>query len=156
MEKRRNRKYSNNWNNQRKSEHQNKEQKAKQFQFNKAAYEDFEGEKQRLKAIQEIKAREIICPVCNQPINDISSAISDKASGKPAHFDCILNQIKAGETIGENEKVSYIGQGRFAVLYFENPRDQRHFTIKKIIDYEDKEHKAEWRDELSSLYSQVK
>ena len=168
MEKRRNRKsYNNNWNNNQKKgdrqQHQNREKESKikqapkqQFQFNKAAYEDPEGEKQRIKAIQDVKAREIICPVCNQPISDMASAIADKKTGLPAHFDCILNQIKAGETVGENEKISYIGQGRFAVLYFENPRDQRHFTIKKIIEYEDKEQKAGWRDELSELYSQVK
>lgn len=169
MDKRRNRKYSNNWNNQKKSDHQqrenrdnreqreqNKQNKAKQFQFNKALYEDPEDDKRKVEAIKEIKAREIICPICNQPINDIASAIADKASGNPAHFDCVLNQIKSSEPVGENEKISYIGQGRFAVLYFENPRDQRHFTIKKVIEYEDKEKKTEWRDELSSLYSQVK
>ena len=161
MDKRRNRKYSNNWNNQknhqqRDQREQREQSKAKQFQFNKALYEDVEGEKQKQKAIQEIKARQVICPVCNQPINDIASAIADKKTGKPAHFDCILNSIKESEPVGENEKISYIGQGRFAVLYFENPRDQRHFTIKKIIEYEDKEQKTEWRDELSSLYSQVK
>ena len=159
MDRRRNRKYSNNWNNQRKGErdHQQKEQnKTKQFQFNKALYEDPEDDKRKQKAIQEIKAREVICPICNQPITEIASAIADKKTGKPAHFDCILNQIKETEPVGENEKISYIGQGRFAVLYFENPRDQRHFEIKKIIEYEDKEQKAEWRDELSSLYSQVR
>ena len=177
MDKRRNRKYSNNWNNQKKSDHQqrdnrdNREQrdnrenrdqreqnkaKVKQFQFNKALYEDPEDDKRKQEAIKEIKAREVLCPICNEPITDIATAIADKASGKPAHFDCILNQIKSAEPVGENEKISYIGQGRFAVLYFENPRDQRHFTIKKVIEYEDKEHKAEWRDELSSLYSQVK
>ena len=54
-----------------------------------------------------------------------------------------------------NEKIAYIGQGRFGVLYFENPRDQRKFTIKKIIEWEDREKKSEWREELSGLYSQI-
>ena len=156
MEKRRNRKYSNNWNNNKKQDRQQQQNKAKQFQFNKSLYENAEEEHQRIKAIQEVKAREVICPICNEPITDIASAIADKKTGKPAHFDCILNTVREGEKLGENEKIYYIGQGRFAVLCFDNPRDQRHFTIKKIIEYENKEQKAEWRDELSSLYSQVK
>ena len=53
------------------------------------------------------------------------------------------------------EKIAYIGQGRFGVLYYENPRDQRKFTIKKIIEWEDREKNSDWRDELSGLYSKV-
>ena len=156
MEKRRNRKYSNSWNNNKKQDRQQQQNKAKQFQFNKSLYENAEEEHQRIKAIQEVKAREVICPICNEPIIEIASAIADQKTGKPAHFDCILNIIKKSEKVGENEKISYIGQGRFAVLSYEDSRDQRYFTIKKIIEYENNEQKAEWRDELSSLYSQVK
>ena len=56
---------------------------------------------------------------------------------------------------GENEKVAYIGQGRFAVLHYENIRDQRHFTIKKIIEWESREEQSQWREELSGLYSKI-
>ena len=131
MDRRRNRKHSNNWNNQKRNNEQSRENKQKSFQFNKALYEDQEAEKQRLAAIQDVKAREIICPKCGQPITDIASAIADKSTGQPLHFDCVLNQVKQSEPTGENEKVAYIGQGRFAVLQYENIRDQRHFTIKK-------------------------
>lgn len=159
MDKRRNKKYSNNWNNQRKGDSQNKDfnnnNKRKTFQFNKSAYENPDGEKERLKNIQRFKARQVICPLCNQPITDLASAMADKASGKPIHFECAMEKVKSQETLAENEKISYIGQGRFAVLFFENPRDQRHFTIKKIIEWEDRDQKSEWRDELSGLYSQV-
>ena len=72
------------------------------------------------------------------------------------HFDCVLAQLKQNERVGENEKIAYIGQGRFAVLYYENPRDQKKFVIKKIIEWEDRDQKSEWRDELSGLYSQVR
>ncbi len=160
MERRKNKKYSNNWNNQKKSEQNKAEQyrelnNKKDFHLKKAVYEDSEAEKKTQQAIKEIKSREVICPKCGQPITDISSAITDKESGKPAHFDCILNQVKQTEQVGENEKIAYIGQGRFAVIYYENPRDQRHFTIKKIIEWEEREKKPEWRSELSGLYSQI-
>ena len=163
MDKRRNRKRSN-WNgqknnqqkNQNSNQNQNSEPKQKKvFQFNHTIYENEESRLERLKAIQEVKAREIICAKCGQPITELSSSLSDKKTGEPIHFDCALHEVEANETLGEKEKVAYIGQGRFGVLYFENPRDQRKFTIKKIIEWEDREKKSEWRDELSGLYSQI-
>lgn len=164
MDKRRNKKYSN-WKNQNRNSdqkrndcnnQQSREQNNKKtFQFNRSLYENQDAEKERIQSIQEVKARQIVCPYCNQPITDIASAIADKASGAPVHFECVIEKVRQDNPTGENEKVAYIGQGRFAVLFFENPRDQRHFTIKKIIEWEDKEHKTEWRDELSGLYSQV-
>ena len=154
MDKRRNRKHSNNWNNQKRSEQQ-RENKQKTFVFNRALYEDQEAERERNTAIQNVKAREVICPKCGQPITDIASAIADKATGAPLHFDGVLNQVKQSEPTGENEKVAYIGQGRFAVLQYENIRDQRHFTIKKIIEWENREQQSEWRNELSGLYSKI-
>ena len=161
MDKRRNRKRSN-WNNQRNQQgknqyqNQNSEQKQKKtFQFNQTAYENEEAKLERLKAIQELKAREVICAKCGQPITEIASSLCDKKTGEPIHFECALNEVQSGETLGENEKIAYIGQGRFGVLYYENPRDQRKFTIKKIIEWEDREKTSEWRDELSGLYSKV-
>ena len=164
MDKRCNKKYSN-WKNQNRNtdqkrndcnNQQSREQNTKKtFQFNRSLYENQDAEKERIQSIQEVKARQIVCPYCNQPITDIASAIADKASGAPVHFECVIEKVRQDNPTGENEKVAYIGQGRFAVLFFENPRDQRHFTIKKIIEWEDKEHKTEWRDELSGLYSQV-
>ncbi len=153
MDRRRNRKHSNNWNNQKKTEQPRENKKV--FQFNRSLYEDQEAEHQRVKAIADIKAREVICPKCGQPITDIASAIADKTTGEPMHFDCVLEQIKQSEPTGENEKIAYIGQGRFAVLYYENIRDQRHFTIKKIIEWESREQQSQWREELSGLYSKI-
>ena len=154
MDRRRNRKHSNNWNNQKRAE-QSRENKQKTFQFNRALYEDQEAERQRLAAIQDVKAREVLCPKCGQPITEIASAIADKTSGEPIHFDCALNEVKQTEPTGENEKIAYIGQGRFAVLAYENIRDQRHFTIKKIIEWESREQQSQWRGELSGLYSKI-
>ena len=165
MDKRRNKKRSN-WNgqknnqqknqNQNQNQNQNSESKQKKvFQFNHTAYENEEAKHERQKEIQEIYSREIICAKCGQPITELASSLSDKKTGEPIHFECALHEVEAGETLGEKEKIAYIGQGRFGVLYFENPRDQRKFTIKKIIEWEDREKTSEWRDELSGLYSKV-
>lgn len=156
MDRRRNKKFQKNWKNQNQNQNRGFEKEKKEtFVFNKSAYEDTEAETQRIQAISELKKRENICPMCGQPITDLASSLNDKESGKPVHFDCALEKVKGAEPTGENEKVAYIGQGRFAVLSYENIRDQRHFTIKKIIEWEERDKKAEWRDEFSSLYSKV-
>lgn len=161
MEKRHGRNRRRNWNDQKKNNNnprnnnnQGESQKnTPKFKF--VPHENAESVAKKAKAIQEFKARENICPICNQQIADMASAITDKSSGKPVHFECVMEKLSGTEKVGQNEKICYIGQGRFGILYFENPRDQRHFTIKKIIEWEEKDKKAEWRDEMSGLYSQV-
>ncbi len=110
----------------------------------------------RESAIREFKARQVICPKCGQQINDMASAIADRDSGEPMHFDCVISKLKESETLGQNQSMTYIGQGRFAVITFENMRDLRHFKIEKIIEWEDRNKKSEWRGEMADLYSQVK
>lgn len=108
-------------------------------------------------AIKEFKQNVQVCELCGQPITDIASAISNKGDGKPVHFDCVLKKITEAEKPGPNEKVAYIGQGKFAVIYYENPRDTKHFSIRKTIEWEGRDQeRGEWRNEMAGLYSQVK
>lgn len=157
MDKNRRNKRNSNWNNQNRNGNQNRNQEnnKKVFQFNHSAYEDENANREKQKAIQEIKERQLVCPKCGQVITEIASALTDKSTGQPIHFDCAMNEAGKNEKLGPNEKLAYIGQGRFGILYFENPRDQRHFTIKKIIEWEDRDQKSDWRSEISELYSKV-
>jgi len=158
MDRNRKNRKNQNWNNQKKNDSQNNKnnfQNQKTFQFNHTIYEDENSRRENQKAIQEFKARQIVCPMCGAQILDVASALNDKKTGKPVHFECAMESVSKNETLGENEKIAYIGQGRFGVLYFENPRDQRKFTIKKIIEWEDRDSKSEWREEMSNLYSQI-
>jgi hypothetical protein len=93
------------------------------------------------------------CPYCGKPIKDISAAVADKGTGEPVHFDCIIARIAEGETLETGDTVTYIGGGRFGVVHFDNPAESKNFTIKKILEWEDKEHRAEWRDSISDHYS---
>ncbi|MCL2601853.1 MAG: hypothetical protein FWD91_03470 [Treponema sp.] len=107
------------------------------------------------------------CPWCGKPIQDISYAISDKESGSPVHFECVADRIAGAENLGAGEAVTYIGGGRFAVVCFSGgevphtPPDKvkgepkREFTIKKIIEWEDKDKRAEWRSSISDRLSVV-
>lgn len=108
-------------------------------------------------------------------------------NGTYVHFDCALSQVEeslglhkdnvssSSSTAGTEkdpppyEKVCYIGAGRFALLSFPNARDQKTFSIKRIIDYEGRGEGKETapgnvglplphtalQQKLSSLYSQT-
>jgi len=100
-----------------------------------------------------------VCPWCGKPIRDISSAIADKDTGVPVHFDCVTSRITFGEKLEKGETVAYIGGGRFGVICFNsqgtsnNKTESREFTIKKIIEWENKEARAEWRSAISDQYT---
>jgi hypothetical protein len=93
------------------------------------------------------------CPVCGKPIKDISSALTDKASGNPAHFDCVLGKVADNEIREKGDVISYLGGGRFGIVHYANPHDSRGFKIKKIIEWEDKENRADWRKVIADHFS---
>ena len=123
------------------------------------------------------------CPYCGKPIRDISSAIADKESGLPVHFDCVTARITKGEILEKGDIVTYIGGGRFGIVGFgitgESSKDSSRgnsrnfpnkagasadsdrfqtvrgcdFKIKKIIEWENKDKRAEWRATICDHYS---
>jgi hypothetical protein len=93
------------------------------------------------------------CPWCGKQIKDIATAISDKVSGNPVHFDCVLSRIVEMEQLETNDSVCYLGGGRFGIIHYNNPPDMRDFTVKKILEWEIKEKNYEWRRPISEYYS---
>jgi hypothetical protein len=93
------------------------------------------------------------CPVCGKPIKDISIAFTDKASGSPVHFDCALEKVSEHEAREQGDIISYIGGGRFGIVYYNNSQDLKNFQIKKIIEWEDKENRADWRKNIADHFS---
>lgn len=98
----------------------------------------------------------LVCVKCGETIQDITSALTDKGGSGPVHFDCVISFLTGAENLGANEKIVYIGQGRFAVMFFENPADTRKFKIVRIIEWESREAKADWRLDISERFSHVK
>lgn len=96
------------------------------------------------------------CPICSEPITDLASALTDPNTKEPIHFDCALNIVSKKENITANDKITYIGQGHFAVVHFDNPHDLRKFTIVKTIEWETKDQQPKWRTEISDSFSQIK
>ena len=107
------------------------------------------------KAIRDFREKQSVCPICSKVIEDLTSSLSDKTTGEPVHFDCAWNQAGKDITLKENEKFTYIGQGRFAVLYFPDIRDTRHVKIRKIVEWERSDSVPQWRTEISNLFSQT-
>jgi hypothetical protein len=93
------------------------------------------------------------CPCCGRPIRDIAVAISDPNSGEAIHFDCIVAKIAEHESLAKGDTIAYIGGGRFGVVHFNGQRDKPMFTIIKILEWEKKDNRAEWRKSISDHYS---
>ncbi|MCL2180232.1 MAG: hypothetical protein FWB83_03805 [Treponema sp.] len=93
------------------------------------------------------------CKWCGKPIKDITTAICDKETGHPVHFDCVIERIINMENLETNDNVCYIGGGRFGIVHYNNPPDMRDFTIKKIFEWENKDSNSEWRKPISEYYS---
>ena len=71
------------------------------------------------------------------------------------HFDCVIEFLKKAEELKEGEEIIYIGNGNFAVAYFENPKIRKNFKIIKLIEWEDKNKLYQWKKDISELTSKT-
>jgi hypothetical protein len=85
----------------------------------------------------------------------MAAAITDRLSGAPIHFDCAIARIAEAENLEAGDTITYIGGGRFGVLCFPNPQDSKNFKIKKILELENRDSRADWRKNISDRYSVV-
>jgi hypothetical protein len=93
------------------------------------------------------------CAWCDKPIKDMSAAFSEPDSGKPVHFDCVLNRITERENLENGDVITYIGGGRFGIVHYNNPPDTRDFKIKRVFEWENKEIRSEWRTTICDCFS---
>jgi hypothetical protein len=94
-----------------------------------------------------------VCAWCGKPIKEISTAISEPVGGKPVHFDCVISRIIEEEVLERGDIVSYIGGGRFGIIRYNNPPDILGFKIKKILEWENRENRSEWRAAISDYFT---
>ncbi|OJF76046.1 MAG: hypothetical protein BKP49_09550 [Treponema sp. CETP13] len=130
----------------------NFDKKKKNNQKNYVLTEQDKADNEAIKALRLNKPE---CPMCHEPILEIATCLADPKTGKPVHFDCVLKKITKEQNLLENEKIIYLGKGRFGVVVFENPKDLKHFQIIREVEWETKDTKADWRNEIASIYSQV-
>ena len=121
------------------------------------------------------------CSFCGKPVTDVASALADKTTDKPVHFDCVLDYLAEHETLSAGQSISYIGQGRFAVISSKVPASVQgtsaagavasgaaaagsaaaglpspRFVIERIIEWEPRDKKYEWRANIADAYSKIK
>jgi len=78
------------------------------------------------------------CPLCNKPLNAIITAIKHRSSGKKAHFDCVIKELKKYYCLKPKESIYYLGGGSFGVIETTGEEGNRSFIIKKRIQYEER------------------
>ena len=96
------------------------------------------------------------CAFCGQPVTDFASALAHNESGEPVHFDCVLSHLTEREHLTEGQSISYIGQGRFAVIRMQNPLNGLRFAIERVIEWENRDKKYEWRSAIANVYTSIK
>jgi len=90
------------------------------------------------------------CPICGKSVKSMLTAIAVNEDMDPAHFDCVIKQLTEQEKVGNGEKVTYIGNGTFAVVKMKPGSRGSSFTVIKKIQYENKDSKADWRKKISN------
>lgn len=76
-----------------------------------------------------------VCSICGQNIDFIAEAISE-SDGSFSHFDCVLEKLRKEYQVREDETLSYVGHGNFAVFAKD---EEGKLTIKTRIPYESKD-----------------
>jgi len=89
------------------------------------------------------------CGFCHKPIYDLSTALADRESGGPVHFDCALQRVTDRESLASGERLVYIGSGVFAVVEYKD-RSETAFTVKRRLPFEEEGKKQDWRRALSA------
>ncbi|MDR2768282.1 MAG: hypothetical protein LBB82_08165 [Treponema sp.] len=92
------------------------------------------------------------CAYCGKSITDLHAAMTDRRGGETVHFDCVIARLTESERLEPGETISYIGGGRFGVVHLGEGR-MGTFIIKRILEWEDREHRAPWRDFIADHYS---
>lgn len=87
------------------------------------------------------------------PVTDLEenfslySAVSNPGNNDPTSIPDIIAELSKKESLESGESICYIGSGNFAVVRL-GDEEQSGFELKRIIKYEDKHTRAEWRASL--------
>ena len=93
---------------------------------------------------------ELSCVICEKSIRNVHAAMSFQ--GNVIHFDCAIEKIQREEPLKPDERICYLGAGAFGIVTFRQG-NQGKFTVKKRIQFEEKDQKAEWRKAIGKIVS---
>jgi hypothetical protein len=103
----------------------------------------------------------LVCAHCGKDISELTSAISefvlkDGIIEAPVyHFECALLRVKERERaeFEPGDVLSYMGGGRFGIIRFD--KYGKHFSVKKIIKWEQSPERAPWRKLIAEYFSRT-
>lgn len=98
-------------------------------------------------APKSVKEPKLKCEICGEEIESIACSMTAPQGGY-AHFDCVLESIKAEEVLAENQVVSYIGSGNFGVC---EKDENGSYHIIKTINYENADRTKAIKEFVESL-----
>jgi len=75
------------------------------------------------------------CPMCGKQVRELASALTHRVSRQPAHFDCVVRELRESNAVAPQEKICYLGGGSFGILEFSAAAGSPRFVIKKRIQY---------------------
>jgi hypothetical protein len=81
-------------------------------------------------------------------VRELASALTHRQSGRPAHFDCVVKELREANPLGPQERLCYLGAGVFGVLTWKVEGNPATFVIKRRIPYEDPRAPQEWKRQL--------
>ena len=82
-----------------------------------------------------VKAESVVCPICEKKIENMADTITDRRSGKPAHFVCVHDELMKTLKLNDNQRLSYMGSGIFAVIEDVSEEGKTKFKIKEKFEY---------------------
>ena len=82
-----------------------------------------------------IKAESTVCPICDKKIENMADTITDRRTGQPAHFVCVHDSLMKTLSLRDNQRLSYMGSGTFAVIEDVNEEGKTKFKIKEKFEY---------------------
>ena len=82
-----------------------------------------------------IKVESTVCPICEKKIENMADTITDRRTGQPAHFVCVHDELLKTLKLNDNQRLSYMGSGVFAVIEDVNEEGKQKFKIKEKFEY---------------------
>jgi len=67
------------------------------------------------------------------------TSIVHKETGKKAHFDCIIKELKKVYSLRPEEEICYLGGGSFGIVESAKDAQMKGFVIKRRFQYEEKQ-----------------
>ncbi len=91
------------------------------------------------KEILRLKQEKKSCALCNQEIEDMLSAVGHSEGDGWCHFECVQKELAKVETLAENEKIVYVGNGDFCIVQERRNRGKMYYFLRKRIHWRESE-----------------